>query len=104
MKYFLVPFLVIFLTGCSWFGPSDEEKKAASSACEKFVSKRMGVGCTRTFDVYKKKGKLVAEVGYAKGFGDCDTITKYSVRLCVIDNEKGTITLPAVFNEGEWSK
>jgi hypothetical protein len=86
-----------------WFGPSDEEKKLAKDECPKFIEKNMKRRKsieTKIFDIYTKKGKVVVEVGYKDKYSD----DSYSVRLCVLDSEKGTISSPSPMNESEWRK
>lgn len=94
--------VLIIATGCT--GPSNEEKTLVSSACEDFITKEMGGEYkieTHIFDVYKKKGNLVAEVGYRDKYKSEDS---YSVRLCVVDQEKGYISSPSPLNDTEWAK
>jgi hypothetical protein len=65
MKKILILLLFFTVTGCA--GPSDEERAFVESNCENFIMKEMGGEYkieTHIFDVYKKKGNLVAEVGY----------------------------------------
>ena len=89
----------LFLAACS--GISDNEKKEAEEACVDFVSKNVDFSVdAEAFDIYKNKGNIVVEVGYKKKYGG-DT---YSMRLCVIDEERGYIFSPGVFNESEWSR
>jgi hypothetical protein len=110
-KYFSILAGLIFVgighaQAFSFFGPSDDEKKIVSSKCEEFISREMpGAVQTHVFDVYKKKGKLVAEVGYRKNeFGIGSGSGAYSVRLCIVDLEKGTLSSPSPLNDSEWRK
>jgi hypothetical protein len=104
MKKIIVLALSLTLVGC--FGPSDEQKKRAQVACEKFVLDKLGEygNEAHTFDIYAKKDKIVVEVGYIEGKRWRTDDDSYSVRICVYDEEKGTIMLPSIFNMGEWSK
>lgn len=98
----IILILLAFITGCT--GISDEEKTFVSSTCGDFIMKEMGGEYkieTHIFDVYKKKGNLVAEVGYRDKYKSDDS---YSVRLCVIDKEKGSISSPSPLNDTEWAK
>jgi len=102
MKKIVVFLSVLLVAGCSG-KPTEEETKMVSAACENFITKQMGGDYkveTHVFDVYKKKGKLVAEVGYRDKYSD----ESYSVRLCVLDEEKETISSPSPLNDSEWSK
>jgi hypothetical protein len=97
--------LSILLTGC--FGPSAEQKQRAETVCEKFVLEKLGEfgDESHIFDTYSKDGKIVVEVGLRegerwRGRGD----NSYSVRLCVYDEEKGTIEIPSLLNMGQWKK
>lgn len=84
---------------------SEDKNSIAKRECQKFIRENApsvgGEGDMETtvFDIYEKKGKLVVEVGYKQGsYGET-----YTTRLCIIDNEKGTISSPSVFNQSEWS-
>jgi hypothetical protein len=92
--------LALPLAAC---GPSSEEKKVAEKECQDFVREQIRyVFETKVFEVYSKKGNVVVEVGYKEAGnhrGD-----SYSVRLCVLDNKKGTISLPSPLNDSEWKK
>jgi hypothetical protein len=92
-------------------GPSKKEIAIAREECPKFFKKNFEKGNdssfysylnkfeTEIFDIYKKKGKIVAEVGYRER-----SYHSYSVRLCIIDFEKGSISSPSPLNSGQWSK
>jgi len=104
MKRLLAVTLAVPLAATAgWFGPSDEEKKLAKEECPKFIEKNMGSRRsieTKIFDIYTKKGKVVVEVGYRNKYSD----DSYSIRLCVLDSEKGTILSPSSLNDSEWRK
>jgi hypothetical protein len=55
MRKIVAVFVVISLTAC--LGPSEEEKKAVSEACQDFIEKNVEMGFieTKVFDIYKKK-------------------------------------------------
>ncbi len=98
-------FSTLLLIGCG--NISDEEMAGVTQACKEFVQKSMvRLGpfpppiTAKVFDVWKKNGSFVAEVGYKNQYGEDD----YSVRYCVVDPEKGTISLPSVFNQSDWNK
>ena len=101
MKHLVSTVLVLSLAACS--GPSSEEKEIAKKECPEFIEKNMSGGKsieTKIFDIYTKKGKVVVEVGYRDKYSD----DSYSVRLCVLDSEKGTISSPSPMNDSEWKK
>ena len=101
MKKLLAVLLTALLTAC---GPSSDEIKLAEKECVKFINEQMSgayTSRTKVFDVYSKKGKVVAEVGYQDRHTRGDS---YSVRLCVLDIEKGTISSPSPLNDSEWKK
>jgi hypothetical protein len=99
MKKLLITMLAVPLAAC---GPSSEEKKIAEEECPRFIKEQMsGAYEAKVFDIYSKKGKVVAEVGYKDRHSRGDS---YSVRLCVLDREKGTISSPSPLNDSEWKK
>lgn len=101
MKNLIAAAFVLSLMGCS--GPSDEEEQIASKECPEFIEKNMKSREpieTKIFDIYPKKGKVVVEVGYRDKYSD----DSYSVRLCILDSEKGTISSPSPLNDTEWRK
>lgn len=101
MRHLIAVLFIISLAACS--GPSDEEKKIASKECPEFIEQNMKSTKsieTKIFDIYSKKGKVVVEVGYKDKYSD----DSYSVRLCVLDSEKGTISSPSPLNDSEWKK
>jgi len=88
--------------------PSKEELKIAEKACIDLIDDSIGIftdnkNGPKIFDSYKKKGKIVLEVGYkvVKYKGSKEP---YSVRLCVVDMEKGTVALPSVLEYSEWRR
>lgn len=83
------------------FRPSNEEKEMANLECPKFIKSEMNAYDAKVFDIYSKKGKVVAEVGYKQFSSPGDS---YSVRLCILDREKGTISSPSPLNDSEWKK
>lgn len=107
MKNIIITLAALSLVGC--FGPSDEEKQRVETACKEFVIDKLESKYTHeahVFDTYTKDGKIVVEVGYRynedyKWKRDGDS---YSVRICVYDEEKGTISIPSVFEMGQWRK
>jgi len=52
----------------------------------------------KVFDIYKKNGKWVVEVGYKR---NVDLGKNYSVQLCVVDAENGRLSLPSPMNDSE---
>lgn len=102
----MFPYLsVALLIGCG--GVSDAEKTEVTKACKAFVEKNMRRDGAfpppieaKVFDMWKKNGAVVAEVGYKEQYKD----ESYSTRYCVYDKEKGQISLPSVFNQAEWKK
>lgn len=86
-------------------GPSSAQISAATSECQSFVEDKMGVlkEDTHIFDSWVKDGKIVVEVGY-KQYPIKSRDDSYNTRLCVYDEEKGTISLPSVLNNSEWRK
>ena len=101
MKRLLISILVIPLAAC--FGPSKEENELVEKNCSEFVEKEMNgqYQQTKVFDTYSKKGKVVVEVGYKDRHSSGDS---YSVRLCVVDFDKGTLSSPSPLNDSEWKK
>ncbi len=97
-------------TICRDTGPSfcssrslKRRKKVAEKECQDFVREQIRyVLETNVFDVYSKKGSVVVEVGYKEAGNH--RVDSYSVRLCVLDKEKGTISLPSPLNDSEWKK
>lgn len=87
----------LLLAGC---GPSSEKVAAASKACEEFVQEKLERD-THVFDTWSKNGNIVVEVGYKKPYSSDKS---YSVRLCVVDEKKGTVELPSPLNNSEWKK
>jgi len=101
LKHLISALLIMSLAACS--GPSSEEKEIATKECPEFIEKNMSDRKsieTKILDIYAKKGKVVVEVGYRDKYSD----DSYSVRLCVLDSEKGTISSPSPMNDSEWSK
>jgi hypothetical protein len=100
MKSLLVLLVVTSLAGCS--GPSQEDIKVASDACQEFIAKKMRVSLddTKVFDAWSKNGAVVLDVGYKKKYWE----DSYSVRRCVYDEKKGTISSPSPLNDSEWAK
>ncbi len=91
------------MIGWGW-GPSEEEKEAAAETCKAFIAKQMdaitkGEDGPKVFDIYTKKGKIVVQVGYKNYLASNKA---HSVRLCVVDKEKGTISSPSPMNDSEW--
>jgi len=96
------------MIGWGW-GPSKEEKEGAAETCKVFIAEQMnaitseGENGPKVFDIYTKKGKIVVEVGYKiAAYGVSDKA--HSVRLCIVDKEKGTISSPSPMNDSEWKK
>ncbi|WP_152985553.1 hypothetical protein [Pseudomonas taeanensis] len=99
--------IIILISGCGW-SPSEEEKIMSEKACKNLLDESMrifttGENAPKVFDTYTKNGKLVMEIGYkiVKYQGHTEP---YSVRLCVVDLEKKTVTLPSPLNYSEWRK
>jgi hypothetical protein len=105
MKQPIAALCSVLLVACS--GLSDEEKNLYSSECQKFVEENApgqfgSYGFDmKVFDIYKKKGSWVVEVGYKRRADNRDS---YSVRLCVVDAENGRLSLPSPMNDREWRK
>jgi hypothetical protein len=99
LKLFFIPFFFLLIS-CS--GPSKEEVEIAGQACQTFIAENMGVPeeNTKVFDSWKKKGAVVIDVGYKRYYSD----DSYSMRLCVYDSKKGTISSPSPLNQGQWEK
>ena len=101
MKSPIAALVAISLTSCS--GTSEEEMIKTGKECMAFVEKNIKSRQTietKIFDLYEKKGNLVAQIGYRDKF----TNDSYSVRLCVVDSERQTISLPSPLNDSEWKK
>ncbi len=95
--------LAILISGCSKI--SEQESKAVSQECEKFVDKNLGRDRSLdivVLDMWRKKGSVVAEMGLRSKNASSDA--SYEVRYCVYDADKGSISLPSVMNQSEWSK
>lgn len=96
--------LAIFsMAACS--GPSEEKLKEASTQCEAFIAKEMeGRGSrgleTKIFDIWTKNGAIVMDIGYKEKYSS----KSYSVRKCVFDEVKGTISSPSPLNDSQWRK
>lgn len=106
MRKALTVAAIILVGGCTESpdatGPTEMEKRLVSSACQDFIVEQMGGKGevdAHIFDVYKKRGKLVAEVGYRDKY---DHDSAYSVRLCILDEERGTISSPSPLDDSEW--
>lgn len=95
-----VAVLVILFTGIAGCGPSQEKIDFAQGVCEEFIQDKFERD-THVFDSWVKDGKLVFEIGYRKKYS---SDSSYSVRLCVYDEEKGSIMSPSPFNTSEWKK
>ena len=107
-KLIFAAFVVaIIVFGLIWVsGPSKEERTAAEDACKTFIAEEMNAytdneAGPKVFDTYTKKGKIVVKVGY-KVVSYMGRDKSYSVRLCVVDKEKGTISSPSPLNDNEW--
>lgn len=88
------------LTGC--FGPSEEEITNIKEQCVKFVEEnRNSLGAyIKAVDHWTKDGNVVVEVAQSKHSSD----TTYTPRLCVYNQDKGTIQLPALMSQDRWRK
>jgi len=91
---------IVMLLFFIYSGPSSEQIATASKSCEEFVKEKFEKD-THIFDTWSKKGKIVVEVGYRNPYS---SESSYSVRLCVVDDEKGTIQIPGLLNDNEWNK
>ena len=94
--------LSVFIAGCSKI--SDEDSATVQRACHGIVSETHGTVHRDDFkilDKWLKKGKIVAEVGFKEARSRSDS---YSVRFCVVDIEEGTVSLPSLMNQQQWSK
>jgi hypothetical protein len=97
-------FIVVVVAACS--GPSEEKVAKASSICQAFIAQEMkgrrdsADPETKVFDAWEKNGSIVLEVGYRKASSD----GSYSVRKCVLDEKKGTVSSPSPLNDSEWRK
>lgn len=105
MKIKLSIISLIAMLSLNACGPSPQQISAASSACQDFVQEKMIIvkENTHVFDSWVKDGKIVVEVGY-KEYPNNLKADSYNTRLCVYDEEKGTISLPSLFNNSEWRK
>ena len=95
--------LAVLICGCSKM--SEQESKEVSQECEKFVDKNLGRDRLLdivVLDMWRKKGAIVAEMGLRRKYASSDA--SYEVRYCVYDADKGSISLPSVLNQSEWSK
>ena len=88
------------LTGC--FGPSEEEITQIKEQCVKFVEdNRNDFGAfIKAVDHWTKDGNVVVEVAQSKRSTD----TSYTPRLCVYNQDKKTIQLPAIMSQDRWRK
>ena len=107
----IVAGILALISGCGW-NPSEEQKVMAEKACINLIDDSMNIftnassfpdAIPKVFDTYTKNGKIVMEIGY-KIVKYQGTSEPYSVRLCVVDLEKGTVALPSPFNSSEWRK
>lgn len=120
IQFFVIAGVFTFISGCGWSPsaeetamaePSAEETAMAEKACIKLIDDSMEIYTTnnfpnavpKIFDTYTKNGKIVMEIGY-KVVQSGGSTKPYSVRLCVVDLEKGTVALPSPFNFSEWRK
>lgn len=86
--------------------PSSSEYTEAETECERFVKDNFGKHFgddTEVFDTYRKRGKIVVEVGYREAPRSQDR-TSYSLTLCVYDAQERTVMLPGAFNMEAWRK
>lgn len=108
IQFFIIAGIFTFISGCGW-SPSEEEKAIAEKECINLIAESMDIFTTipeaapKIFDTYTKNGKIVMEVGYKLREYQGANVP-YSVRLCVVDLEKGTVALPSPFNSSEWRK
>lgn len=105
MRNLVIPALMVsaLISGCSKI--SEEESADVTRACTDLVDKN--IGAERSIDIvvmdmWRKKGAIVAEMGYRSKHASSES--SYEVRYCVYDADKGTISLPSVLNQSEWSK
>jgi len=73
-----------------------------------------GLACKRFYQQEALKNWHAVEIGYAWKKGDSIVVelnakehtesNRYIRRLCVMDSDKGTITIPSIRQEGRWEK
>jgi hypothetical protein len=87
--------------------PSEEKAKEASALCREFIGKEMrSQGAfpksieTKVFDVWTKRGAIVMDIGFREEYTD----SSYSMRKCVYDEAKGTLSSPSPLNDSDWKK
>ncbi|MFI8616206.1 hypothetical protein ACIGHN_11925 [Acidovorax sp. NPDC077693] len=89
------------LSGCS--GPSREELARIKSECASFHKQERAKYSTyvvKPIDHWTKDGRIVVELSEKES----EESTKYTSHLCVYDKDKGSISLPSVFERARWSK
>ena len=97
--------MTLLLAGC--LGPTDEQIQTAETACEEFVLEKIGEYGNESyiFDTYAKDGKIVVEVGLREGERWRNrNDDSYSVRLCLYDENQGTIEIPSLLEMGQWKR
>lgn len=98
--------LMVALTGCGK-SPSKAQLETGGEACRQFIAKEMKSDVafaknieTQINDAWMKDGKVVFEVAYREEYSR----KSYSIRLCVVDEEKGTLMSPSPLNSSKWEK
>lgn len=96
----LAPLMCLALLGCS--GPSSEELAHIQEECVKFhKTQRAKYSSTvKAIDHWQKDGHTVVELSQKES----DYSSSYTSHLCVYDPDKGSISLPSVFERSRWSK
>ncbi len=104
-NFIIKSLFILQLTGC--FGPSEEKIEEATNVCQTFIAKEMKSDSsameieTKVFDFWTKNEAIVMEIGYKDKYSIDDS---YSIRKCVYDEAKGTVSNLSPLNDGEWAK
>lgn len=88
------------ISGCS--GPSSEELARIKSECASFHKQERAKSSSivKPIDHWTKDGRIVIELSERES----ESSSKYTSHLCVYDKDKGSISLPSVFERARWSK
>jgi hypothetical protein len=88
------------VAGCT--GASSGDFKRATSACVEFYkeSRLENHSDVRGVDSWVKDGKIVVELAPLDG----PYAKSYSPRICLVDQDRGKITITSVLENGRWQK
>lgn len=80
-------------------GESSASMSSAEAACERWIGDAFdSQNETTVFGSWKKRGKIVVDVGYnPQG-------SNYSTRICVYDPKTGDLVAPNAFQQSQWMK